>query len=153
MVSGEGPGDAIGCFPSAVPPVAMTLAAKLPMLSAMAASTVPLQLLRRFVAPLLLLMISVHALTPLGQPLQRISGSAFSAETVEVSLRSGQRGQVMKQQAEAPRPVLIEASATFPLEAVVSEPAAAVPSLGPTGPPFPGRTSFSPLSPRAPPAA
>ncbi|MCW1427701.1 hypothetical protein [Novosphingobium sp. JCM 18896] len=121
----------------------------------MAASTVPLQLLRRFVAPLLLLMISVHALTPLGQPLQRISGSAFSAETVEVSLRSGQRGQVIKQQAEAPEPVLAEmpAMVTVPREAFVSATAPAVPGLGQTGPPLAGRTSFSPLSPRAPPAA
>jgi len=126
------------------------------MLAAMAACSVPLQLLRRFVAPLLLLMISVHALTPLGQPLQRVSGSAFSAETVEVSLRSGQRGSLVKQ-VEAPRVPAIDVDGAMPVPQPIVVPAfarsAPAPGLGPTGPPPAGRTSFSPLSPRAPPAA
>ncbi|MEJ5975233.1 hypothetical protein WG901_01190 [Novosphingobium sp. PS1R-30] len=132
----------------------MTFAAAVPILAAMAVSTVPLQLFRRFIAPLLLLVISVHALTPLGQPLQRVSGSAFSAETVEVSLRSGQRGQVIKQ-AEAPKPMLADLPVTAPMprQAEVSAARSVIPGLGPTGPPPASRTIFSPLSPRAPPAA
>ena len=133
----------------------MTSAARVPILAAMAVHSVPLQLFRRFIAPLLVLMISVHALTPLGQPLQRLSGSAFSAETVEVSLRSGQRGEVVKHQAEAPRPVVLGDAGAAPLVVTtVMQRARVVPGLGPTGPPPPvSRTSFSPLSPRAPPAA
>lgn len=131
----------------------MTFAAGAPMLAAMAVSTVPLQLIRRIVAPLLLLVISIHALTPLGQPLPHLSGSAFSAETAEVSLRSGQRGQVIKQQAESPRPLLAKADAAVVLPiATLAAAAPPVPGLGSAGPPLAGRASFSPLAPRAPPA-
>lgn len=112
-------------------------------------------LLGRFVVPLLLLMISVHALTPLGQPLQRLSGSAFSAETTEVSLRSGQRGAIVKQSEITKPPVPIPAVA-FPLALVqitaFTVLVVSVPGLGPTGPPLTERIGSSPLLPRAPPA-
>lgn len=133
----------------------MTFVARDPMLAGMAAPTVPLQLLRRFIAPLLLLMISAHALLPLGQPLQRVSGSAFSAETVEVSLRSGERGQLIKRVVAAPEPALTARStvAAIPRKVMASAPAPAMSGMGPRGPPRAGRESFGPLSPRAPPAA
>lgn len=122
----------------------------------MARLHVPLRLLARFAAPLVLLMISVHALTPLGQPMQRAPGSAFSAETVEVSLRSGQRAALVKQaEALAPMPAVpsLGAAQTFSRAIAALSPPAAVPGLGSTGPPRLARTAFSPLSPRAPPAA
>jgi len=119
-----------------------------------------LRLLRLLVVPLLLMVICVHAVTPLDQPLQRGTGSAFSAETADVSLRSGQRGAVIKQ-AEAPRhpaalPAAPWATRVLPLAAAVPAASPALRGLGASGPPAPmpmARISFGPLSPRAPPAA
>ena len=120
----------------------------------MAARHASSRLFWRLVAPLLLLVISVHAVTPLGQPLQRVAGSAFSAETVDVSLRSGQRSAVVKQ-AEVPKPpaAILPSIVPLPVIAPAHEPPAMVPGLGATGPPPTARTSFRPVSPRAPPAA
>lgn len=119
----------------------------------MAAARNSFGFIRRFVAPLLLLMISVHAVTPLGEPAQRVAGSAFSAETEEVSLRSGQRGDVIKQ-AEVPQPPALRPAPLLATRGDLSARLAAqAPGLGPTGPPSLARSSFSPLSPRAPPAA
>ena len=118
---------------------------------------VPHVLLWRFVAPLLMLMISVHALIPLGQSQQRASGSAFSAETAEVSLRRGQRGAGLDQYAVAKPPAppmpAVPRELRPSIISLVQEAEPMVPGLGPTGPPLAARTSFSPVAPRAPPAA
>ena len=136
--------------------LAMTIVPLRLTLAAMPARFAPFRLIPCLVAPLLLLVISVHALTPLGQPLQRGAGSAFSAETADVSLRPGQRAALVKQ-AELPRP-----PGTLPRAAVSRPPltmaAPAVrtpmPAIGARGPPcVAAGITLSPLSPRAPPAA
>jgi hypothetical protein len=122
----------------------------------MAASIDPLRLVRRFIAPLLLLMITVHALMPLGQPAQRIAGSAFSAETADVSLRSGQRATVAKAAGalKLPVPSLPRGSMLAPVVSIAAPTGAATRfRFSARAPPADARTSFSPLSPRAPPAA
>ena len=131
----------------------MTFRAAPPIWAMMAALIVPFRLFRRLIAPLLLVMICVHALTPLNPPSGRVSGSAFSAQTADVSLRAGHRSAVIKQ-AEVPRPPvpLPEPVGIVPVAAFAALLPASVPGLGPTGPP-PATTSFRPLSPRAPPAA
>ena len=50
---------------------------------------------------LLLLSIFTHALVPAGSPLQRTSGSAFSASTVEVSLAPSRKSLEAQQAAQA----------------------------------------------------
>ena len=48
----------------------------------------PLALLMRIIAALMLATIGVHAAAPASQPLERGHGSAFSASTYNVSLKS-----------------------------------------------------------------
>ncbi len=48
----------------------------------------PLALLMRMIAALMLATIGVHAAAPASQPLERTQGSAFSASTYNVSLKS-----------------------------------------------------------------
>ncbi len=48
----------------------------------------PLALLMRMIAALMLATIGVHAAAPASQPLERGHGSAFSASTYNVSLKS-----------------------------------------------------------------
>lgn len=108
---------------------------------------------RRAIAAALLFVIAIHAALPMDQPLERGSGSAFSAATAEVSLGSS--------------PSLSPAKRVVPLAPTVLPPQprtlrpAAVAITGPlaprvrppaTGPPA-SDTVFSPLAPRAPPAA
>lgn len=119
------------------------------------ASLHPLLRLPRFaVAAVVVLMIGLHAMIPLGQPAGRQAGSAFSAETAEVSLRSGE-GLAIVQQAEIASPP-VASLPYFAIAAALKPVWQAQPPASPfdaTGPPSAGRTSFSPLSPRAPPAA
>lgn len=135
----------------------MTVSAFAPIVVGMATLHGSLRFLRLFVVPILLVVISVHAVTPLGQPLQRVAGSAFSAETADVSLRSGQRNVVVKQ-GEVPRQPAVPLATVWstglpPLAAAVPAAKPATRGLGSTGPPLTARISFGPLSPRAPPAA
>jgi hypothetical protein len=116
------------------------------------------RLLRRIVAQVVLAMIVIHALIPLGQPLQRVSGSPFSAETIEVSLRADHRAPVIRQ-VEAPQPQLQPLPDTAMIGAAaqpVATPAGsgAMPAAsGPARPPLLTSAGFTPHTPRAPPAA
>lgn len=104
----------------------------------------------RMVAAALLLIVFLHAATPLAEPLARTSGSAFSAATGDVSLKSGGN------QAVARQALRIEPSAPLPwpppplVRADGRTGGAAFPEA--RGPPA-AVTVFAPLSPRAPPAA
>jgi hypothetical protein len=116
-------------------------------------------LLRRLVGPLLVLMIALYAvMMPLGHPSERLaertSGSAFSAETVEVSLRTrlraavDQASEVLKPKLE-PAPILRRVL----LATGWSEPLHLLPGFILSSPPATTRTRFTSISPRAPPAA
>jgi len=135
-------------------PLEVTIATLRHILPAMARLHGPLMLFRCAIA-LLVLMIAVHALTPVGPPVQRLAGSAFNAATVDVSLRVDQRTAIVKS-AETPKLPVVTAPVPSVIASIGLFPAARVPtpsSLGQTGPPQAARSSFSPLSPRAPPAA
>jgi hypothetical protein len=116
----------------------------------------PFNLLRRIAAHVVLAMIVIHALIPLGQPFERVSGSPFSAETVEVSLREAHRAPIVRQM-EAPQPpvVLPEIAATLLLVMIAprTAPTPTSSGLGATGPPPLIVSAARPNSPRAPPAA
>lgn len=107
----------------------------------------------RVIAAALLLVIVAHAASPVAQPFHRTSGSAFSAATSDVSLLCGQRLPAAKKalhdNGEQPLSGLLPRTLPEPAF-TLCRPHEIGP--GPTGPP-PGRTSFHPLNPRAPPAA
>lgn len=130
----------------------MTVGAPHPIFQAMALSQIPSRLFRRFIAAMLLVMICVHAVTPLGQPARKVTGSAFSAETHDVSLRSGQYAAVIKQVEHAPYPAILpETPVELSVSAFALPPVEREYSVAATGPP-PLQTRISPLSARAPPA-
>ncbi|MET0587656.1 MAG: hypothetical protein ABWZ75_03960 [Novosphingobium sp.] len=112
-----------------------------------------MQMAWRTVAALLLLVVTAHAATPVTQPLQRTSGSAFSAATADVTLSCSTSVVVTKTAlpGNSPAPPHALTVETFPACAV-SEARPRGIALGATGPPA-AQTSFSPLNPRAPPAA
>lgn len=107
----------------------------------------------RLVAALLLFVVAMHAAAPFAQAFERSSGSAFSAATSDVSLACASPAAVAKRTLPAHPVVPI-------LPAILAPVAEAAPPVcgnsyampGQTGPP-PSRASFSPISPRAPPAA
>lgn len=105
----------------------------------------------RAVAAALLLVIGIHAAAPVGQPLQRQAGSAFSAATADVSLSQTRRAGVTKRQvarnALPPRRIVLALAMTQAPEAD-----AGFAAYDANAPPL-TRLSFSPLAPRAPPAA
>jgi hypothetical protein len=111
---------------------------------------------RRIVAQVVLAMIVIHALIPLGQPFQRVSGSPFSAETIEVSLRADHRAPAVRQ-VEAPQPPIDMAMIADAARPVMTpagfDARPAVTRLGPTGPPWLAPAGFALYTPRAPPAA
>ena len=106
----------------------------------------------RRVAAILLLVVLAHAGAPVGQPLDRQSGSAFSSATVEVSLKVGTRAAVARQaeQLGPPEPSAVAIRRSAELVEVSLPHSAPVPDG--TGPPA-AQTSFSPVIPTGPPAA
>lgn len=107
----------------------------------------------RAVAAALLLVIGVHAAVPVGQPLQRQAGSAFSAATADVSLSQVRREHASRWQAQRHAPPLLairSAAAGNPAQAAVT---GARFALYDANAPPSARASFYPLAPRAPPAA
>ncbi|HTN14665.1 MAG TPA: hypothetical protein VL094_07655 [Sphingomonadaceae bacterium] len=107
----------------------------------------------RWICTLLVLIAAAHAVLPTGQPLQRASGSAFSASTAEVAVNCGTRAEERRQslpQNPPPAPSGCLA-ASPPLPALLTgRPFAARPDS--RGPPL-SETTLSPLNPRAPPFA
>ena len=51
---------------------------------------------RRAVAALVVLLIACHALAPVAAPLERVSGSAFSSATFDVSVMRGRTGESVR---------------------------------------------------------
>ena len=109
----------------------------------------PLLYVRRLAGLLLLLTVMFHAAAPVGAPLDRQRGSAFSSATADVTLKA--------------RAKAVTAEATVALEPPApplrfARQAAVVLADGPRGqfaaraPPA-AATTFAPLAPRAPPAA
>lgn len=106
---------------------------------------------RSLLLSLLLLVVAAHAASPLGQPLERAPGSAFSAATHDVAVTAGASLTIIKRIA----PIAPLLPAIAPAIAVAAVPIARAltgEAARQTGPP-PAETSFSPLAPRAPPAA
>lgn len=107
----------------------------------------------RWICTLLVLIAAIHAVTPSGQPLQRVSGSAFNSATSEVAVscpsRNEERRQALPQEPRGvPLPCPVELQ---PL--AIAEPARTfAPKPAPRGPPL-WETTLSPLNPRAPPFA
>ncbi len=107
---------------------------------------------RSLLLGLLLLVIAAHAAAPLGQPLERAAGSAFSAATADVAVKAGPTLPIAKRIAPiAPPPLPIAPAAVrLPMRpAVPSQPGGGLTAQ--IGPPA-AETSFSPLAARAPPA-
>lgn len=107
---------------------------------------------RSVLLALLLLVVGAHAASPLGQPLERGAGSAFSAATADVALKSGSLLVIAKRIAPVipPLPPVAIAIARAPVTHAM--PSQRHGLAAQTGPPA-AETSFSPLAPRAPPAA
>lgn len=106
----------------------------------------------RIIAAVLLLVIATHAISPVGQPLNRDVGSAFSAATANVSLACAQQVLVVKNTLPDNSPQPLPAMLALALVAVaVTDCRSHEIGLGPTGPPY-ARIAFHPLNPRAPPA-
>lgn len=109
---------------------------------------------RRLLLWLLLLVVAAHAASPLGQPLERAAGSAFSAATADVALKTGPAPVIAKRIVPVtPLPLLLVAAiaiACAPLLPGLPVRSGSRPAQ--TGPPV-AETSFSPLAARAPPAA
>lgn len=109
--------------------------------------------IRFAIATVLLLLVVIHAMAPSDKPLERVTGSAFSAATIDVSLAAAQQFETERRLIGiAPVPLLPVAPALQPhfdtLAAV--EPLQAWPDArGPPARPI----AASPLAPRAPPVA
>ena len=109
---------------------------------------------RRLVAVALLFVVAAHAAAPFGQPFERLTGSAFSAATSDVSLAFGQSMAAAAKRTLPANPII----PILAVLAVLVATAAALDGrpysigLGATGPPL-ANASFSPIAPRAPPAA
>jgi hypothetical protein len=107
------------------------------------------------VAMLLLLVVAAHAVAPVAQQHGQGRGSAFSASTAEVSLKSGSRVLVAKE--------VVRLEPQAPVPALPALPALVVPPADrPALRALPGardfasllaETTLGPISPRAPPAA
>lgn len=112
-----------------------------------------MQMAWRTVAATLLLVVTAHAAAPVSQPLQRTSGSAFSAATADVTLTCSTSVVIAKTALpdNSPAPPGALTVETFPACAVTDARPHGI-ALGAAGPPL-ALTSFSPLNPRAPPAA
>ncbi len=107
----------------------------------------------RWICTLLVLIAAAHAVLPAGQPMQRVSGSAFSASTADVAVGCSTRAEERRQAQPQPAPPLPAACVTQnrPLAAQLpSRPFAPRPDT--RGPPLFETTLFL-LSPRAPPLA
>lgn len=107
----------------------------------------------RFVAMALLLVVVAHATAPVVQPLDRTTGSAFSASSSDVTVACGTRVVVAKTALpdNTPQPPASLSPQPFSVHAA----APCLPdrtAFDATGPPA-AQTSFHPLNPRAPPAA
>jgi hypothetical protein len=107
---------------------------------------------RAWLLALLLAVIAAHAVSPLGGPLERAAGSAFSAATADVAVKAGPALAVAKRiVALTPTPLI----ATLAIARASSLPVMRTRfrvDVWQTGPPA-AETSFSPLAARAPPAA
>lgn len=107
----------------------------------------PLARIMRMIAALMLATIGVHAAAPASQPLERGHGSAFSASTYNVSLKSDRESAVVERVAIEPvgdgvsaiSPSAARTLAAKPsLRAAVARAPPAAPRLtrpAPTGPP------------------
>lgn len=104
------------------------------------------------VSALLLSVVVAHAVAPVKQDHGRGRGSAFSASTAEVSLKSGTRALVAQEVVQLePRVPPVEALA--PVAATVIDPVqAVVRGVQSAVLPF-ADTTLGPISARAPPAA
>lgn len=106
---------------------------------------------RLWASALLLFVVLAHAAAPLAQDQGRARGSAFSAATAEVSLKSGERATVAREQVRidplGPVAVVAAPSVRVDPAAAPPVPARAVPV------PFVADTALHPISPRAPPLA
>lgn len=103
------------------------------------------------VTALLLAVVMAHAVAPMQQDQGRSRGSAFSASTPEVSLRSGATAIVAKELLKfEPR---LPSHATVAVAPVGFEPDRAVGSAHRDAAPGTADPALHPLSPRAPPYA
>lgn len=109
--------------------------------------TSPLTLLMRLIAALMLATIGVHAAAPASQPLERGHGSAFSASTYNVSLKSDRRAAAVERLAIEPVDGDIRELAPHPL--VVSQSARPAPAYGAQAPP--AAVPIASTRPRGPP--
>lgn len=107
----------------------------------------------RLICTLLVLIAAAHAVLPTGQPLQRASGSAFSASTAEVAVGCGTRVEERRQALpQNPPPAPSGCLAEYQPLPVQLPGRPFAPRPDARGPPL-AETTFSPLNPRAPPFA
>lgn len=107
----------------------------------------------RFWAALLVLTIAFHASVPVGAPLDVRSGSAFSADTVDVAVAPARRAAAEITIA-APLPPLMPVQHAVTQPAIPARFAAATHRWpDPTGPPAARLPLARNLAPRAPPTA
>lgn len=104
------------------------------------------------VSAVLLFVVLAHAVAPVGQDHAPGRGSAFSASTEDVSLKSGTRTVVAKEIVRL-EPLGPAPAVSVPIVAVLAEPVPTVlPAFAAAAPSLAGIT-LTPISPRAPPAA
>lgn len=111
-----------------------------------------LRTVARWWALLLVLVIALQALAPVGNALVVRSGSAFSADTIEVAVAPPRRtAETVVVALPAPPPPPLVPALAMPLLAVLF--AAPLPKPRATAPPQRAPTLSRPSSPRAPPLA
>jgi|GEM_PF-1595517 hypothetical protein len=113
----------------------------------------PLLIVIRLWAALLLVAIGLQAATPVGAPLEQRHGSAFSAATYEVALAFQRNERSETRESLIPQPVPPVSVQAAPVRV---EPATLAVAMAPrpdsTGPPLPESLSWH-RAPRAPPIA
>lgn len=117
----------------------------------MPARRLPLPIVIRLWAVLLLAAIGLQAASPIARPLEARHGSAFSATTFEVALAPQRRVESVRHEAE-PQPAPLPAPAAPVALAVASGPALPAPRPDSTGPPVHDILAWLP-APRGPPLA
>lgn len=104
------------------------------------------------VSAILLFVVMAHAVAPVEQDHAQGRGSAFSASTEDVSLKSGTRTVVAKEVVRL-EPLGPVAAVSIPIVAVLAGPVQTAPMAFAAAAPSLAGITLTPISPRAPPAA
>lgn len=113
-----------------------------------------MRLVARFWAALLVLTVALSAVAPIEAPLDVRSGSAFSADTVEVAIAPARQGLAVQRVVQLPAPLPLLPLAPLAILAALPLLASARDRWpAPTGPPSHAPLLARKIAPRGPPIA